>query len=96
VLYASKLINNSKKLRVHLVALSGMAASHIDGCTIHTFFGLGHVSERSKKEDVWAQVKVKQPVVQRLLWTDALVIDEGVPGSHRRETYRYVVVQAGG
>jgi hypothetical protein len=77
VLHAARLLETTTEKTVRIVASSAMAASTVGGVTIHSFFGLIHVTATTSKEQVWKEVAKKAPVMMRLQSTDVLIIDEG-------------------
>lgn len=60
--------------RVAVTASTGIAATHINGTTIHSWSGLGIRDELSKSDRQW--LKGNDRLLKRYMRTDVLVIDE--------------------
>ncbi len=63
-----------RKLSVAITASTGIAATHMDGVTIHSWSGMG-VKDRFTEED-YKRLKKRTNFVKRLANTNVLIIDE--------------------
>lgn len=62
------------KKKVAVTASTGIAASHINGQTIHSWSGIGIKNELTKKDI--ENIRKNSKVMERWKWSDVLIIDE--------------------
>ncbi len=63
-----------KKIRVGITASTGIAATHLNGVTLHSFVGMGILNELSKSD--LSKILKKRYLLKRLKKSEVLIIDE--------------------
>ena len=70
-----RLRQNGRQCHVAVTASTGIAASHLDGQTIHSWSGIGMLGDTITRADI-RQIARREKISDRISAADVLIIDE--------------------